>query len=83
MIESIYVKDFALIDELEIYPGSGLNIITGQTGAGKSILIGALNMILGERADTDTIRHGAQKAIAEAIIRVGDDSRVRGVLQEA
>ncbi|MCH8496299.1 MAG: DNA repair protein RecN, partial [Balneolales bacterium] len=41
------------------------------------------NMILGERADTDTIRHGAQKAIAEAIIRVGDDSRVRGVLQEA
>lgn len=83
MIESIYVKDFALIDELEIYPGSGLNIITGQTGAGKSILIGALNMILGERADTDTIRYGAQKAIAEAIIRVGDDSRVRGVLQEA
>lgn len=83
MIESIFVKDFALIDELEIYPGSGLNIITGQTGAGKSILIGALNMILGERADTDTIRYGAQKAIAEAIIRVGDDSRVRGVLQEA
>jgi len=60
MIESIYVKDFALIDELEVTPGAGLNIITGQTGAGKSILIGALNMILGERADTDTIRHGAK-----------------------
>ena len=83
MIESIYVKDFALIDELEVTPGAGLNIITGQTGAGKSILIGALNMILGERADTDTIRHGAQKAVAEALIRVGDDTRIRAVLSDA
>jgi len=83
MIESIYVKDFALIDELEIIPGPGLNIITGQTGAGKSILIGALNMILGERADTDTIRHGAQKAVAEALIRVGEHEPIRRVLEEA
>jgi len=83
VIESIYVKDFALIDELEISPGAGLNIITGQTGAGKSILIGALNMILGERADTDTIRHGAAKAVAEAMIRVGSDDRVKAVLKEA
>lgn len=83
MIESIYVKDFALIDELEVCPGPGLNIITGQTGAGKSILIGALNMILGERADTDTIRHGSQKAVAEAMIRVGDDERLRAVLEES
>jgi DNA repair protein RecN (Recombination protein N) len=83
VIESIYVKDFALIDELEINPGPGLNIITGQTGAGKSILIGALNMILGERADTDTIRHGAAKAVAEAMIRVGTDDRIKAVLKEA
>ncbi|MCH8524041.1 MAG: DNA repair protein RecN [Balneolales bacterium] len=83
MIESIYVKDFALIDELEVNPGAGLNIITGQTGAGKSILIGALNMILGERADTDTIRHGAQKAVAEALIRVGNNDQIRKVLEEA
>ena len=70
MIKSIYVKDFALIDELELHPGEGLNIITGQTGAGKSILVGALNMILGERADTEVIRAGASKAISEALIEL-------------
>ena len=83
MLESIYVKDFALIDELEFHPGRGLNIITGQTGAGKSIIIGALNMILGERADTDSIRHGAVKAIAEAVIRISGDERVLRLLSEA
>jgi DNA repair protein RecN (Recombination protein N) len=83
VLESIYVKDFALIDELEFHPGRGLNIITGQTGAGKSIIIGALNMILGERADTDSIRHGAVKAIAEAVIRISGDERVLRLLSEA
>ncbi|HBX66005.1 MAG TPA: hypothetical protein DEG32_07535, partial [Balneolaceae bacterium] len=51
MIKSLHIKDFALIDELEVDFEEGLNILTGQTGAGKSIIIGALNMILGERAD--------------------------------
>lgn len=83
MIKSIFVKDFALIDELELFPGPGLNIITGQTGAGKSIIIGAFNMILGERADTDTIRHGASKAIAEAEIQVGENPVVKALLKEA
>lgn len=83
VLESIYVKDFALIDELEFHPGAGLNILTGQTGAGKSIIIGALNMILGERADTDSIRHGAVKAIAEAVIRISADPRVLRLLSEA
>lgn len=69
MIKSLYIKNFALIEELEVQFGEGLNILTGQTGAGKSIIIGALNMILGERADTEVIRHGADKAIAEATIR--------------
>lgn len=83
MIKSIYVKDFALIDELEIHPGSGLNILTGQTGAGKSIIVGALNMILGERADTDSIRNGANKAIAEAIISIHDHPTLSNILREA
>jgi len=83
VIKSIYVKDFALIDELEIHPGSGLNILTGQTGAGKSIIVGALNMILGERADTDTIRNGASKAIAEAIISINEHPTLRQILTEA
>lgn len=73
MIKSLYIKDFALIDELEVEFEKGLNILTGQTGAGKSIIIGALNMILGERADTDIIRQGAGKAIAEGVLYIGQN----------
>ncbi|RNC84430.1 MAG: DNA repair protein RecN [Balneola sp.] len=80
MIQSLYIKDFALIDELEISLGEGLNILTGQTGAGKSIIIGALNMILGERADTDVIRRGAPKAIVEATIKSGDNIALKHLL---
>lgn len=82
MIRSLYIKDYALIDELEVHFGEGLNILTGQTGAGKSIIIGALNMILGERADTEVIRQGTSKAIAEGIIRVGENAVIRGLLEE-
>ncbi len=80
MIQSLYIKDFALIDELEISLGEGLNILTGQTGAGKSIIIGALNMILGERADTEVIRRGAPKAIVEATIKSGDNIDLKHLL---
>jgi DNA repair protein RecN (Recombination protein N) len=65
MLQSLSIKNFALIEEAEISFDSGLNIITGETGAGKSILIGALSMILGERAATETIRSGADRAIIE------------------
>lgn len=82
MIESLYIKDFALIDELEVSFGNGLNILTGQTGAGKSIIIGALNMILGERADTEVIRQGTDKAISEATIKVGDNQELKNLLTE-
>ena len=81
MIRSLYIKDFALIDELEVEFGQGLNILTGQTGAGKSIIIGALNMILGERADTEVIRQGSTKAIAEATIAHNNDPALLSVLQ--
>lgn len=82
MIQSLYIKDFALIDELEVSFGEGLNILTGQTGAGKSIIIGALNMILGERADTEVIRRGSDKAISEATIRVGENPTLTKLLLE-
>lgn len=82
MVQSLYIKDFALIDELEVSFQEGLNILTGQTGAGKSIIIGALNMILGERADTEVIRQGANKAIAEAIIKTGENANIRELLEE-
>jgi len=82
MIKSLYIKNFALIDELEVSFESGLNILTGQTGAGKSIILGALNMILGERADTDVIRQGTDKAIAEGIISANDNVEIKRILNE-
>lgn len=66
MLRSLLIQDFALINRTEIHFEKGLNIITGETGAGKSILIGALNMVLGERAQTHVVRKGKTKAIAEA-----------------
>jgi DNA repair protein RecN (Recombination protein N) len=82
MIKSLYIKDFALIDELDVHFEQGLNVLTGQTGAGKSIIIGALNMILGERADTEVIRQGADKAISEATIHVGKNQWLQSFLEE-
>lgn len=82
MIKSLYIRDFALIDELEVRFERGLNVLTGQTGAGKSIIIGALNMILGERASTEVIRQGADKAISEAVIEAGSNEVVEKLLKE-
>jgi DNA repair protein RecN (Recombination protein N) len=82
LIKKLYIRDFALIDELSVTMQPGLNILTGQTGAGKSIIIGALNMILGERADTDVIRHGKDKAITEAEIHIGEHAAIRDLLEE-
>lgn len=82
MIKSLYIKNFALIDELEVHFGDKLNILTGQTGAGKSIIIGALNMILGERADTDVIRYGTDKAIAEATLKISPNREIDQLLFE-
>ena len=80
MLQSLYVQDYALIEELEMEFGSGLNIITGATGAGKSILIGAMSMILGERANTDVVRGDASKAVVEGIFNDADTERIRTVL---
>jgi DNA repair protein RecN (Recombination protein N) len=67
MLKHLSIKNFALIEDAEIDLGPGLNIITGETGAGKSILLGALSMILGERASTDFIRTGCDRAIIEGV----------------
>jgi DNA repair protein RecN (Recombination protein N) len=82
MIQTLYIKDYALIDELEVTFKNGLNILTGQTGAGKSIIIGALNMILGERADTEVIRQGSSKAICEAVIAVCQNDEIIQILSD-
>jgi DNA repair protein RecN (Recombination protein N) len=65
MLKTLYIKNFALIDEIELKFSEGLNIITGETGAGKSVIVDAMMLILGERASADFIRSGENKAIIE------------------
>ncbi len=82
MLRSLYIRDYALIEELEVDFGPGLNIITGETGAGKSIVIGALKMILGERASTEVVRTGARKAIIEGVFDEADTPVINALLEE-
>ena len=67
MLQNLRIKNFALIEDLEMTCSSGLNVLTGETGAGKSILIDALNILLGEKASPSFIRAGNEKAIIEGI----------------
>jgi len=71
MLEELHVRDIALIKEAWIEPGAGLTVFTGETGAGKTVLLNALKLIVGERGDTTLIRHGADAARIEA--RFSDD----------
>ena len=63
MIKQLHISNYALIDKLDIQFDDGLTIITGETGAGKSILMGALSLILGNRADTDVLFDKSRKCI--------------------
>ena len=66
MLTHLTIKNFALIDELQVDFSSGLTIITGETGAGKSILLGGLSLILGKRADLSSVKNTSKKCIVEA-----------------
>ncbi|MBO6188453.1 MAG: DNA repair protein RecN [Prevotella sp.] len=66
MLRQLYIKNFTLIDELNIELHPGFSVITGETGAGKSIILGAIGLLLGQRADLKTIKQGADKCIIEA-----------------
>lgn len=80
MLSRLYIKDFVLIDELEIEFSSGLNILTGETGAGKTIIIDALNAVLGERVTSDYIRSGSEKSIISALFEIPDNTRLKEIL---
>ncbi|MBI1803611.1 MAG: DNA repair protein RecN [Ignavibacteriae bacterium] len=82
MLKSLSIKNYALIEELTVEFERGLNVITGETGAGKSIIIDALSLILGERADTDAVRKGAEKAIVEGVLTVAGGKRLKQLLEE-
>lgn len=73
MLISLHVKNLALIKETEVNFKEGLNILSGETGAGKSIIIGSMNLALGARADKDMIRTGAEYALVELVFQVTDE----------
>lgn len=70
MLQSIYIQNYALIDKLDIDFTSGFSVITGETGAGKSIILGAIGLLLGQRADVKAIKNEASKCIVEARFRI-------------
>ncbi len=82
VLRSLSIRDYALIEELDVEFESGLNIITGETGAGKSILIGALGLLLGDRASMEAVRTGAKKAVVEGLFDSADEGSLPVVLRE-
>jgi len=72
MLKKLYVQNYALIDRLTIDFSGGMNIITGETGAGKSILLGALSLILGQRANNTALPDNDQKCIVEGTFSIAD-----------
>lgn len=82
MLKTLQIKDYALIENINIEFNMGLNIITGETGAGKSILIGAMGLLLGERASTEIVRKGTQKSIVEGIFDAGSNHKIKDLLTE-
>jgi len=73
MLLSLAIENFALIEKLSMNFSAGFNVLTGETGAGKSIIIGAINMVLGERASADLIKTGAERAFVEAVFSIKDN----------
>jgi DNA repair protein RecN (Recombination protein N) len=84
MLKELNIKNFAIIDQLRVEFAPGLNVFTGETGAGKSIVVDALNLALGERANADLIRTGCQEAVVEAAFELNHDgtAEVKAMLTE-
>ena len=80
MLLELNIRNIALIERLHLELGEGLNVLTGETGAGKSIVIDSVNLVLGGRADRELIRSGADRASVQAVFDVSDNERVRALL---
>ncbi|HER26894.1 MAG TPA: DNA repair protein RecN, partial [Rhodospirillales bacterium] len=80
MLQALSIRDVVLIERLELSFGSGLGVLTGETGAGKSILLGALGLALGARAEARLVRHGADQAVVSATFQSND--KANGFLEE-
>jgi len=82
MIVELNIKNFAIIDSLKINFSEGLNVITGETGAGKSIVVDAINLILGSRANKDLIRTGCDRAILEGLFYIENSKEIDDILEK-
>lgn len=82
MLTSLRVKNLALVEDVAVQFAPGLNMITGETGAGKSILVGALGLVLGDRADKSLIRAGTESCSAEAVFEFSDPEPMQMALEE-
>lgn len=82
MIKTLYISNYALIDEIDINFAPGFNIITGETGAGKSIILGALTLLLGGRADLKVVRDDSRKSVIEAVFDISGASSIEPLLKE-
>lgn len=83
VLRELRVRNYAVIDEARLELGPGLNVLSGETGAGKSILVGALSLLLGERASSEVVRAGEESAVVEAVFDVGDRPRIRDRCRQA
>ena len=82
MLLQLSIKNLALIDAMTIDFAPGMNVMTGETGAGKSIVVDAVNLVLGERADRDLIANGQRKARVEAVFDITDNEKVKALLEQ-
>lgn len=82
MLQSLSIRDVVLIERLELTFDEGLGVLTGETGAGKSILLDALGLALGMRAEARLVRHGAKQAVVSAIFELGRDTAIENLLDE-
>ena len=82
MLTELNISNFAIIDEMKVSFTDGLNVITGETGAGKSIIIGAVSLLLGDRASSDMIRSFEDSAIVEALFNIGEKDDLKEKLQQ-
>ncbi|RME35604.1 MAG: hypothetical protein D6786_01480 [Gammaproteobacteria bacterium] len=82
MLRSIHIRDFVIVEQLDLELEPGATVFTGETGAGKSILVDALGLALGDRASADLVRHGRRQAEVSACFGIGADTEVAQRLEE-
>ena len=82
MLLELRIQNLAVIERLSVRLEPGLNVLSGETGAGKSIIVGALSLLLGERASADTVRTGANKAVVEGVFDVASHPAISELLHQ-